>query len=379
MSSDISSGAPTRRSVLKATAAAGALAIAAPFVARRSLASSGQVNFMGWAGYDFKQVFDGFTNKTGIKVNFVEQPDQDAMAAQAKAGGVGAYDMSEPTADRTTNWVEQGFLEPLDESKIGLDDVDPSFLKGDAGGMMMSGGKRYATPSVWGTEAILFNSDEVKLAYGQASLATIFDKAYAGKITVRPHSGLVAIGRWLEADGKLPHPFRDSFKDEASMKANYDVIIQKAIELKPMIAQFWKDENSAQGAFRANGCVIGQCWDTSAAALQKESFPAAYLAPKEGAMAWLQNFVVFKGAKNRDQAYEFLKYVNSAEGSALYATAFGANPVAKGAVDKMPDTTKAFLKASFPGDALEKLWWWPAQTSWFVTKRNEYADKFQAS
>jgi spermidine/putrescine transport system substrate-binding protein len=209
MTTDNSNGALTRRSVLKATAAAGALAVAAPFVARRALASSGQVNFMGWAGYDFKAIFDGFTNKTGIKVNFVEQPDQDAMAAQAKAGGVGAYDMSEPTADRTTNWVEQGFLEPLDESKVGLDGIDPSFLKGEAGGMMMSGGKRYAVPSVWGTEAILYNSDEVKLEYGKASVSTIFDETYSGKITVRPHSGLVAIGRWLEAEGKLPHPYRD--------------------------------------------------------------------------------------------------------------------------------------------------------------------------
>jgi spermidine/putrescine transport system substrate-binding protein len=379
MTSFDSGSALSRRRLLTATAGAGAaLTLGAPFVARRGLASSGEVNFMGWAGYDFKPTFDAFAKKTGIKVNFIEQPDQDAMAAQAKAGGVGAYDLSEPAADRVVNWVEQGFIQPLDPAKLDVAGVEPAFLKGDAGEMVVVDGKRYGTPSVWGTEALLFNSDEVKLEYGTASLGDLFDPAYAGKVTMRPHSGLAAIGRWLDAQGKLPKPYRSSFKDEATMTANYEVIVKKAIEIKPQIGQFWKDENSAQGAFRTNGCVIGQCWDTTAAALQKEGFPAAYLSPKEGAMAWLQNFVMFKGAKNEAQAYEFLKFVNSAEGSALWATAFGANPVAKGAVDKMPDTTKTFLKTSFPGDALEKLWWWPAQTSWFVAKRNEYADQFQA-
>ena len=39
----------------------------------------------------------------------------------------------------------------------------------------------------------------------------------------------------------------------------------------------------------------------------------------------------------------------------------------------------AFYKAAYPGDALSKLWWWPTQTSEYLTLRNEYADKFQAA
>ena len=39
---------------------------------------------MGWAGYDYKALFAAFADKTGIKVNLVEQPDNEAMLAQAK-------------------------------------------------------------------------------------------------------------------------------------------------------------------------------------------------------------------------------------------------------------------------------------------------------
>ena len=47
--------------------------------------------------------------------------------------------------------------------------------------------------------------------------------------------------------------------------------------------------------------------------------------------------------------------------------------------DHMPAASKAFLAAAYPGDALEKLWWWPAQPTWFVSKRNEYADRFKSA
>ena len=30
-------------------------------------------------------------------------------------------------------------------------------------------------------------------------------------------------------------------------------------------------------------------------------------------------------------------------------------------------------------EALQKLWWWPAQEAWFIAKRGEYADKYKAS
>jgi spermidine/putrescine transport system substrate-binding protein len=364
----------------KFVALAGTTALAAPLYMKASRASSGELNFLGWAGYDFKPAFEAFTAATGITVNFTEQPDQDAMAAQAKAaGGSGAYDISEPTADRTRNWFEQGFLDAWNTANIGFDNVEDGIRNGSAAKQSEIDGGIYGSPSVWGTEALAYNTDEVKLEYGTASLSDLWNPEYAGRLTVRPHSGLMTIGRWMDAEGLLPHPYDESYTDEAKMVANWDVILKKAIELKPAVAQWWKDENSAQGAFRQNGCVIGHCWDTTVVALQASGFPAGYLAPKEGAAAWLQNFVLMKGAKNVAQAEAWVKWVNSPEGALAWSAPYGASPVAKGAADAAPESLKNFLTAAFPGDALSKLWWWPEQTSWYVTKRNEYADQFQAA
>ena len=86
----------SRRSLLKASAALGAVGFASPLFVKNAFSSSGELNFMGWAGYDFKASFDAFTAATGIKINFIEQPDQDAMFAAAKlALQTGAGDVVE--------------------------------------------------------------------------------------------------------------------------------------------------------------------------------------------------------------------------------------------------------------------------------------------
>ena len=41
----------SRRSFLKTSAAVGAGSLAAPAIVKNAFASSGEVNFMGWAGY----------------------------------------------------------------------------------------------------------------------------------------------------------------------------------------------------------------------------------------------------------------------------------------------------------------------------------------
>jgi spermidine/putrescine transport system substrate-binding protein len=368
----------TRRSLLKTAAAGGTIAAMGPWIVRDAFSSSGEIRVMTWSGYDFAKVKAAFEKASGMKMTISDFADQDKMAAQMKATNGEGFDIAEPTADRVPQWVDEDFLQPLDEAKASLSGVKDAFLKGAAADSAVVKGKRYATPTVWGTEALCYDKKAAPLEYGKASFADLWDPKYVGKVTVRPHSGLVGMGLALEAQGKLPHKMREAFADPTKMTANYDIIIKEAIARRKNVAQFWSDENSAQGAFRTNGCVIGQNWDTSAQALIKEGLPIGYLAPKEGALAWLQNWVVPKKA-NTMQTYDFLKWFNTAEATAMWAEAYGANPIGKDSEKSLKDSDKAFLAMAYPGDALSKLFWWPAQPSWFVTKRNEYADRFKSA
>ncbi len=369
-----------RRSFLKASAAGASLLAAPGIISSRALASSGELNFTGWAGYPglAEKVFPAFTAATGIKVNFTEQPDQDAMFAQAKLSlETKAIDVVEPTLDRAKGWFTNGLIQGWDKTKLAMDNYETGLADGSAGERAEVEGKRLIVPSVWGTEGLVYNKTDNPTEYGKASLGDLFSEANEGKVVLRAHSALAAMGRFLDSEGKLPKPWLDSYKDEATMRELWDIALAEAIKRKANVVQFWSGENEAQAGFRTNGATIGLCWDSTGFNLRNEGY--GYISPKEGAFAWNQGFVLMSNAVNVDQAHEFAKWVSTAEGASLWATAFSANPVGKGAVDKMSPDVSAFYKSSFPGDALSKLWWWPDQEAWFIKLRGEYADKFKAA
>ena len=258
-----------------------------------------------------------------------------------------------------------------------MDNYLPGLADGAAGEMATVDGKRMIVPSVWGTEAMVYSKKDFPTEYGKASLGDLWGDNLEGKICIRAHSSLAAMGRWLDSEGKLPKPWLAGYKDEATMKQLWDIALAEAIKHKANVVQFWSGENEAQAAFRTNGATLGLNWDSTGFNLAPDGF--GFVAPKEGAFAWNQGFVLMSNAKNTEQATEFAKWVSTAKGSAAWASAFKANAVGKGGPDLAEDAVKTFYAAAYPGDALSKLWWWPAQPGWFIKLRGEYADKWKAA
>jgi spermidine/putrescine transport system substrate-binding protein len=365
-----------RRVVLKAAATA----IAAPWIVRDAFATSGELNFMGWSGFELKQVFINFTAKTGIKMNFAAQPDNNTIFAQAKlARHAGGIDCLEPSLDVLPAYLAADVLQPWDNVKVNLANFDPALVTGDIGRRSVTNGQRWFMPSVWNAETLVFDTAQNPETYGTASLADLFDPKNESKVTVRPHSALAALGRVLDAQGKLPMPFLEGYKNDDNMKKVWDVILAQAINAKKNFAQFWSLEPEAEAAFKVGGCTLGLCWQQTGSILQGLDLPIAAVAPKEGAFAGAQGFVLMKNAKNADQAHAWAKYIASPEGGAAYAKAFSANPAAKGAVEKSDAAFAGFFKAAYPADALTKLWWWPTQSGSFLQLRSDYAAKLVAA
>ena len=361
----------SRRGFLK-TSAVGAGALAAPaLISSKALASSGELNFTGWAGYPVlaEKTFPAFEAATGIKVNFTEQPDQDTMFAQAKVAlEAGGIDMIEPTIDRWGGWHSNGLLGAFDESKLAMSNYLPGLADGAAGERSRSEGKLMYVPSVWGTEALVVNSEAGKLST-PPSLGDLFSAD--NQAVLRPHSTLAAMGRWLDATGKLPRPWMDGYTDMAAMTELWDIALAEAIKAKANVVQWWSGENEANAGFVANGATIGLCWDSTGFNLRNDGYK--FVAPVEGAFAWHQGFVLMKNAVNVDQAHEFAKWVSTAEGASLWATAFSSNPVGNGAAALMDPEVSAYYSGTFNDEALAKLWWWPEQSAEFIAKRGEYA------
>lgn len=367
----------SRRSLMKSAAALGAVGLASPMFVKNAFSSSGELNFIGWAGYKAfaETVFPAFTAATGIKVNFIEQPDNDGIFAAAKiASTAGGVDMIEPTIDTVGQYASNGLVAAWDEAKLGMGNYLPGLADGKAGERSRKDGKLLYVPSNWGTEALVYNKEKAVLG-DKPSLAALFDPA--NKVVVRPRSAITAMGRVMEAAGKLPRPWLDGYTDMAAMTQLWDIALAECVKAKGNVVQFWAGENDANAGFVANGATVGLCWDSTGYNLRKDGY--GYAAPSEGAFAWHQGFALLKNAVNVDQAHELAKWVSTPEGAAAWASAFSANPVGKGGAEKMSPDVAAYYNSAFDDAKLAALWWWPDQSAEFVAKRGEYSDKYKAS
>ena len=344
----------SRRTFLKGSAAGLGMLAAPAIISHKALASSGEVNFIGWAGYPklAEVVFPAFEKATGIKVNFTELPDQDAMFAQAKVAlEAGGIDVIEPTIDRWGGWNSNGLLQPLDESKLAMDNYLPGLADGDAGERRArtassSTCRPTGAPRRWSPRRPTPSSLRRPRSATCSTPRT--------RSCVRPHSSLAAMGRYLDAQGKLPQSVDRRLQGHGRHEASSGTSRwPRPSRPRPMSCSSGRARTRPMPASRTNGATLGLSWDSTGYNLRKDGY--GYIAPKEGAFAWHQGFVLMKNAKNVEQAHEFTKFVSTPEGAAGWATAFSANPVGKGAIDLIDPEVKAFYNGTFRRRAGEAL------------------------
>lgn len=357
--------------------ATGAIAATGPWIVEDALSSSGRVNVICWTHYLPDQFLKEFEASTGIKPNVSSLGSNEELISKMKATKGRGFDVITPTLNRKGQWKDLGLTQPWNLNKIpNLNNVEQSFIK--ASWAWTWGGGQHHIPHIWGTEAMAWRTDLYSTEYGKLSLGDLWGPEVQGSVQGRPHSTMAGIGRYLAEIGKVP-PFAEAYKDEESMRAIWEVITDFAVEHKPWIKAFWNDHESQKANFMENGCAIGQTWDGPAIELMKESKPVQFMAPKEGAFAWLDGLARPIGSKNGDQAHEFVNAIYTAKAGAQMALNSGYNATVSGVTDLLDDASKAAFKSAYPGDALDKLWWWPDEPTWYATLRAEYRDKFVAA
>ncbi len=370
----------SRRAMLKSAAALGAVGLTSPLYIKRALSSSGELNLLMWSDEFPDPVIPNFTKATGIVVNQTPFSQNEEQINKLQATGGEGFDLCQPTQNRAPQYKDLQVLAPFDTNRLkNTGNIIPSMLKSAAELWTWDGGMYYM-PHLWGSEAIsyrtdLWKGDPAKLSYG-----SLWEEDVKGHTQGRGHSFLLGIGLWMDASGKMPsNRMLDGYKDEESFKKLWDPILAFAIERKAWVKQFWDSADNTKSGLMENDVWIGQTWDGPALSLKKEGKPVNYQAPIEGAIAWVDGLALLKSAKNTDQVYAFLDYLHTPEASAAAAEGSGYNPTITGADALLSDVAKKNFQEAFPGDALNNLWPWPAEPTWYAEIRSQYADKFKAA
>ncbi len=370
----------SRRTMLKSAAAAGAVVAAGPMIVKDAFSSSGELNLLMWSDEFPDPVIPNFEKASGIKVNQTPFSQNEEQINKLQATGGEGFDLCQPTANRAPQYKDLAVLAPFDTNKLkNMSALIPSMI-GNSQGLWTWDGGLYHLPHCWGSEALSFRTDLYKGDLTKLSYGSLWDDEVKGHTQGRGHSFLLGIGLWWDYTGKQPsNRMVDGYKDEASFKKLWDPILAFAIEHKPWVKQFWDSADNTKSGLMENDVWIGQTWDGPPLTLKKEGKPVSYQAPVEGAIVWLDGVSLMKSAQNVDQVYEFINYLHTPEVSAQVSDGSNYNPVVTGADALTSDAFKKNFQEAFPGDALDHVWPWPAEPSWYAEIRSQYVDQFTAA
>ncbi len=304
------------------------------------------LHLFNWNDYIAEDTVTRFEALCGCKVVRDYFSATEEMMAKLLAGG-GDYDVVIPTQNAVEALIKQGFLMPLDKSKL-------SNIGNSAAGYMNKAydpGNVYSLPYAFTTTLIGYNENKIaELGIDPADWSIIFDPAVLakikGKVTVMDDAEEL-FGAALKYLGYSINDTNEKHLKEAQ------AVILKA---KPYWAAFnsssYIKELTVGNIWVAHGYSSDMFQARADAADAGRDFTVNFVLPKQGAVLALDNMVIPKKARNPELAHMFINFMMDPQNAAELTTIVGTgNPNA--AATSFIDEDILKITAIFPTPELQ--------------------------
>lgn len=327
------------------------------------------LRLLTWGGYAPKEVVDMFTQQTGYKVEVTNSNNEEMISKLRATAGAG-FDLAQPSQDRITGpQAEFKIYKPLDLSKVKAAQFIPSMLDATKKNTTL-GGAVYGLPHIWGTDGLVVNTKTSKAAdYGDLCAAE-----NAGKVSMRlKRPTLIAMAF---ASGKDPFAL---YNDPKAYGVLMDDMGKKLIECKKNVKFFWDGKDQLLAGIRSGELTTAMMWDTGGWELNKANPDVKFIAPKSGALGWVDTFAIPAKGRNDAAAYAWINFVMTPEIAAKVASSAGNFTASKGADQMMDATLKKQFADSFPEAALKNIKWYPAVPAGLEDIEGRVLDRVKAA
>ena len=353
--------------ILQAALIAGLAAIG---LVTTALAQDNKLKIITWADYVPADVVAQFKKETGIDVE-VTLSNNEEMISKLRATGGAGFDLAQPSQDRIVGPQQEfGIYKPMDMSKIKTDLFIPSMLNATKKNTTLDG-KVYGLPHIWGTDGLVVNT---KAAGKVADYPDLCAADYKGKTSVRlKRPTLIALAF---ASGKDPFAL---YGDPKAYGALMDEMGKKLAACKANLKFFWDNKDQLLNGVRNGEVVAAMMWDTGGWKLNGENQDIQYIAPKSGALGWIDTYAQPAKGRNDTAAYAWINFNMRPEIAAKVATSAGNFTAAKGADELMDAKLKAQFAKSFPEAALKNIKWYPAVPAGIEDIEGKVLDRVKAA
>lgn len=308
------------------------IALAALCFACGGGAGEDELDLFAWSEYVPRPVLEGFTQETGIRVNYESFGSNEEMLAKLLSGAA-RYDLIQPSEYVVEALVKEKLLLPLDHARLpNLKNVGAEYW-----GRPHDPKLEYSVPYMQGSVGIVVNVERVKEPV--RGYRDVFQPKHAGRIVI-VDDALEVVSWGLATLGLGP-----------------DQVSQESLaRVRPVLASWLPlvrvyDSDSPKTALLGGDVDLGIVWSGEAAVLIREQ-PGrfAYVLPEEGAHMFIDNLAIPKDAKNVAAAHAFLDYVLRPEVSRKISEAFPYTNPNLEARKLLSDAERANPASYPPGD-----------------------------
>jgi len=316
----IKSISPTRRSILKAAAAASLLPLAAPFLSlsKARASSSITVRTLGGAYEEAarKVYFEPFTAETGITVQTAAANFSKLLAMHRS--GNSEFDIVDIGELGIIQLRDAGALEKVDYGS--WKDIDQTMIDEAAVSEFGIGHTYYSTVLGYNTAAI----SEDKAPKNWQDFWNV-EQFPGPRMLADIASGDIDLEQALIADG-------------VPLDKLYPLDIERGLaamaRIRPSIRKFWDTGALSAQMLTDQEAVMGTIWNTRAQAAIDGGAPLRIVW--DGGQLRMQCWGIPKAAKNLDGAQQFIAFVMSADRQAALAELIPNGPTNKMAFEKLP-------------------------------------------
>ena len=255
--------------------------------------------------------------------------DSNKAAAAKLAGGFEA-DVVEVCTDEMAPLLARGLIRPLDPRGVAEFDKlafsDKQEVRNEAGEVLF-------VPASAGPHGLIV--DTAAIPEGVDSYNDLFDPAYAGDVALEatPLTAIAITAMALGADD--PTNLTDEEVEEAK---------QHLLDNRDNFRAFAESDSSMVNLFKSGEVVLADGGRGTTQAMVDDGLPVEWVAPKEGALAWVCGLAITSKAQNIPAAYKLINYYASPEAQAISGDMgfVAMNP------DAMPLVSKDYRETADP-------------------------------
>jgi len=169
------------------------------------------------------------------------------------------------------------------------------------------------------------------------------------------------------------------YSDPAAYQAMLDKVAETLIAAKPMVKNYWANGDSLLESMRSGEVFVAKAWDNGGWKLHAENPAIDFVAPKEGALGWIDTFTIPAKAENVEAAYKWINFMLRPENAGLFTTAENTPTASKDANAHVAAEVRANFERSFPQATIDNIKWYPPVPAKLEAMEGKVLDKIKAA